>query len=76
MPGQLRSLLLRIDVRPARKLSHCGHDKKHEIRKGEPRFVVKGPGPAAGERGYCESCARKMLDVSETRLAELREQLN
>jgi hypothetical protein len=76
VPRQLRSLLLRTEVRPAGRLSRCGHNNEHQIRKGEPRFIVRAPGAASGERGYCESCARKMLEASEQRLAELREQLD
>lgn len=75
MGGKLRSLFLRIEVRPAGRLSRCGHDKKHEIRKGELRFIVRAAGPAGGERGYCAKCANEMLDAAEEQLAELREQL-
>jgi hypothetical protein len=75
MGGKLRALLLRIEVRPAGRLSHCGHNKKHEIRKGELRFIIRAAGPAGGERGYCAKCASEMLDAADQQLAALREQL-
>jgi hypothetical protein len=70
-----KSLLLRTEVRPAGKLCHCKHNKRHAIRKGEPRLVVKEPGPASAERGYCAACAREMLDEATTKVAGLREML-
>jgi hypothetical protein len=38
---------------------------------GEPRFVVKNPGPAAGESGYCVTCAEIMLAEAQRTLAQL-----
>lgn len=73
---KMKSVLLRLEVRPAGKLSRCGHKKAHEIRKGEPRFVVKPPGVAAGERGYCAECAAKMIEQAEADLSELRQELS
>lgn len=70
-----RSILLRIEVRPAGKLSRCRHNKGHEIRKGELRFVVKDPGPAGGEKGYCRDCAHAMLAVAARRLEEFEGEL-
>ncbi len=70
-----KSLLLRLSVRPAGKLSHCKHSRKHEIAKGEPRFIVKEPGAGTGELGYCADCAREMIDQAERDLAGLRGQL-
>lgn len=71
-----KSLLLRLSVRPAGKLSHCKHNQKHEIAKGELRFLVKEPGAGTGEFGYCADCAKEMLDQAERDLAELRTQLD
>jgi hypothetical protein len=71
-----KSLLLRVEVRPAGKLSHCKHNKKHDITKGQPRLAVKEPGPGTPERGYCEVCAREMIAQAEARLSELRAQLD
>jgi hypothetical protein len=56
-------------------LSHCGHDKSHPIRKGEPRLVVKNPGPAGGEKGYCRDCALAMLALADERIRELAAEL-
>jgi hypothetical protein len=73
--ARTRSILLRVEVRPAGHLAHCAHNKKHEIRKGEPRFVVRDPGPAGGEKGYCAACAAEILDASEAQLQELLAQI-
>ncbi len=74
MPAH-KSLLLRAEVRPAGKLCYCKHNRKHAITKGELRLVVKEPGPASGERGYCAECARDMLAKANATLAALREDL-
>lgn len=70
--ARTRSLLRRIEVRPAGRLSHCARNRKHEIRKGEPRFIIKDAGPAGGEKGYCAYCGYEMLDAAKSQLAELR----
>jgi hypothetical protein len=70
--AKTRSLLLRAEVRPAGKLSHCAHNRTHEICKGEHRFVVRDSGPAGGEKGYCADCAAQMLDASQTQVQDLR----
>lgn len=67
-----RSLLLRIEIRPAGRLSKCTHNRKHAIRKGELRFVVRESGPASGEHGYCIACAKEMLDQLDADAASLR----
>ena len=76
MPSKHKSLLLRAEVRPAGKLCYCKHNRKHAITKGEPRLVVKDPGPAAGEKGYCAECGAEMVAVAERDLAQLRESLS
>jgi hypothetical protein len=63
---------LRVEVREAGRLCYCKHSKQHAIKKGEPRLVVKDPGPAAGEQGYCAECAEEMLRQAERRLGKLR----
>lgn len=70
--ARTRSLLHRIEVRPAGRLSHCARNRKHEILMGELRFVIKDAGPAGGEKGYCVECGNEMLDAAESQLAELR----
>ncbi len=72
MPGRHRSILVPIEVRPAGRLCRCGHDQRHAIRTGELRFIVKNPGPASGESGYCAKCAAEMLRRAEARIEELR----
>lgn len=67
-----RSLLLRIEVRPAGRLSKCAHNRKHAIKKGELRFVVRESGPASGEQGYCLACAKEMLDQLDAEATTLR----
>jgi hypothetical protein len=63
--------MLRLEVRPAGRAAKCAHDRSHVIKKGEPRFVVRGYGPAAGEKGYCKTCARAMLKVARIDLDDL-----
>lgn len=75
MPGRTRSLLPRVEVRAAGKLSRCHHDKRHEIQKGETRVVVRNPGPAAGEYGYCIDCALAMLRLARHQIDELESAL-
>jgi hypothetical protein len=74
--SRVKSVLLRLEVRPAGRLSHCSHEKSHEIRKGELRFVVKVPGVATGEKGYCAACATEMIDKAQGDLARLRSELS
>lgn len=74
MPAH-KSVLLRLDVRRAGKLCYCRRNKKHAITKGDLRFVVREPGPAQRDYGYCANCALEMLDQAEQRLAELRSEL-
>jgi hypothetical protein len=71
-----RSILLGLQVRAARKACTCKHDRSHTIKRGEPRLVVKNPGPASGEDGYCAPCGLAMLkaarDAVEEHLDDLR----
>ena len=75
MSPRTRSILLRLEVRPAGRLSKCARDKSHIIRKGESRFVVRGYGPAAGEKGYCKKCARTMLKFARKNLDDRASEL-
>jgi hypothetical protein len=72
---RIRSLLLSIEVRPAGRLSRCAHNRAHTIPRGQLRFVVKNPGPASPERGYCRRCAIQMLKKAQGDLEELEDQL-
>ncbi len=64
MAGRLRSLLIGLEVRPAGRACDCKHNPKHRIARGELRLVVKNPGPAAGENGYCSACGQLMLEAA------------
>jgi hypothetical protein len=75
VPGRHKSLLLRIQVRPAGRRCQCKHNPKHTITKGERRLVVKDSGPATRERGYCADCGAEMLNQAERQLAALRADL-
>lgn len=75
MPAR-KSILLRIDVREAGRLSRCKHNRNHAIAKGELRFVVKEPGPGTPEHGYCAVCATQMVADAEEKLASLRASLD
>jgi len=70
-----RSVLLKLDVRPAGRLSHCSRNKSHAIRKGEVKFIVKEPGPGTPEQGYCGGCAATMLEKAVADIASLQEKL-
>ena len=75
MPGKTRSVLLGLAVRPAGRACNCKHNNAHRIRMGEPRFVVKNAGAAAGENGYCGPCGELMIANAQLKLAELLETL-
>lgn len=76
MPGRTRSVLLGLEVRAAGRACNCHGNKRHRILKGEPRLVVKNPGPAAGEDGYCGTCARAMLTTAQNNLSGLHTALD
>ncbi len=52
--------------------SPCKHNPRHRIARGELRLVVKNPGPAAGENGYCSACGQLMLDAAYRALDRYR----
>jgi hypothetical protein len=68
MPGRPRSVLLGLAVRPAGKACTCKHNSKHRIARGQLRLIVKNPGPASGEYGYCITCAQLMLALAREEL--------
>jgi hypothetical protein len=74
--ASVKSLLLRVDVRPAGRKCQCAHSAKHVILKGEPRVVVKAPGIATPEKGYCGACGAAMIKRAENDLAALRSHLS
>ena len=61
--ASFKSLLQRVTVRPAGRQCNCAHNKAHVITKGEPRLIVKAPGVATPEKGYCADCG--LARVSE-----------
>ncbi len=71
-----RSVLLGMEIRPAGKACKCKHDGSHRIAKGDLRLIVKNPGPASGEAGYCVPCGCAMLeaacDALEVHISSLR----
>ncbi|MCO8127507.1 hypothetical protein NHL50_09835 [Acidimicrobiia bacterium EGI L10123] len=71
MPGRPRSVLLRLEVRPAGRRCTCAHNTAHVMLKGDLRFVVRDRGPAAGEKGYCAACASEMLVKAKAELDAL-----
>lgn len=71
----LRSILLRLEVRPAGRASKCARNKAHAIAKGQPRFVVRNYGPAQGEKGYCRRCAVAMINRAHADLEALEADL-
>lgn len=75
MSGLTRSVLLRLEVRPAGRAAKCAHNKNHVIKKGELRFVVRDPGPATPERGYCTKCAAAMLKLAKKNLQAIEAEL-
>jgi hypothetical protein len=64
-----RSVLLGLAVRPASRACSCKHNPRHRITRGELRLIVKNPGPASGESGYCVTCAQLMLAAAREELA-------
>lgn len=75
MPA-VRSVLLRLEVRPAGHAAKCSRNKDHTIPRGQPRFVVTNPGPAQGGKGYCKKCAKLMIRRAHAALDDLEEDLS
>ena len=65
--ARTRSLIPSIEVRPAKKLSRCSHNKNHLIPQHSLRFVIKEPG-GLGEKAYRAACANEMLLLALKRL--------
>jgi hypothetical protein len=70
-----KSILLRVEVRPAGRRCQCKHSRSHQIAKGQPRLAIKEPGPGTPETGYCRDCALIMLDRAAEVIDTLRGQL-
>ena len=74
MPA-VKRVLRNLTVRAAKRAASCKHNRRHSVAKGELRLIIKNPGPAGGERGYCAECGLKILAVAEADVQQLREQL-
>jgi hypothetical protein len=72
---KVRSILLTLEVRPAGRRCTCKRSKQHELVKGDPRFVIKQPGIATSEDGYCTACALAMIAAARTTLDDLERDL-
>lgn len=44
--------------------------------KGQARMVVREPGIATGEAGYCAACGLAMIEQAKAALDELERRLN
>lgn len=66
-----RSLILPAEIKPAKKLCRCSHNKDHLIPRNNLRLVVKEPG-GMGEKGYCGPCAQTILAAAKLRVEELQ----
>lgn len=66
----------RVTVRPAGRKCYCSHNKKHVITKGESRLIVKAPGVATPEQGYCRECGLEMVARARKDLEEIQERLS
>lgn len=73
--ARTRSILLKVEVRPAGHGCNCKHNPRHRIVKGEPRLIVQNAGPASGENGYCTACAEPMIAAARDQLDRLTQQL-
>jgi hypothetical protein len=73
--ASFKSLLQRVTVRPAGRKCNCAHNKKHVITKGEPRLIVKAPGVATPEKGYCADCGLEMVARAQKDLEDIQARL-
>lgn len=73
--ARVRSVLLTLTVRPAGRRCSCKRSKKHQLLKGDARFIVKAPGIATSEDGYCAECALEMIDAARRTLDHIESEL-
>ena len=73
--ARVRGILLHLEVRPAGKRCSCKRDDRHTMLKGQARMVVREPGIATGEAGYCAACGLAMIEQAKAALDELERQL-
>lgn len=75
MPGRPRRITLRLTVGTAKRTRKCRRNGSHKIGAGEQLLLLKEPGPASGEHGYCSSCASEMINAAHKDLQEIANQL-
>jgi len=51
----------------------CYHAPKHSIAKGDICLEVRD---GMNWKGYCRACAEEMLQIADTKISELRQQLS
>lgn len=71
MPRKPRTIMLRMTVGTAKRERKCKRSKAHTIPPGGHLLLVREPGPATGEQGYCPECAADMLAAARDQLDEL-----
>lgn len=75
MPRAPRTVLLRLTVETAKRTRKCSRSKTHAVRPGEKILLVSEHGPAAGQKGYCSTCAAAMLASAHDDLEDLHRAL-
>ena len=75
MPA-LKRVLGNLSVRAAGKAAGCKFNQNHRVARGELRLMIKNPGPASGEHGYCTECGLRILAAAEDDLKRLRTELS
>jgi hypothetical protein len=73
--ASIRRILRGVSITVAGRASGCKHNRKHTVRKGEHRLLIKNPGPAGGERGYCAECGLAILEAAQEDLESLIDEL-
>lgn len=71
--ASFKSLIVGAKLEITARKTKCKHDKNHVIIKGEFRLNVKNS--TQGESYYCLSCAREMVNQSQTKFDDLKNQL-
>ena len=66
---RLKSLTVTTEVKHAGARRKCYNSKAHQILKGDVCLLVKD---GLAFKGYCTTCAQKMIQQAETNLKELR----
>ena len=70
--ARFKQLLSHVRVVTAGRARKCYHSKAHRIAKGDMVVEVKG---GQNWSGYCRACGEEMLSATDSRVRELRENL-